>query len=35
MKPPTAKGSRGFRVLSATVDRRWALLEARPGPLPL
>jgi carbamoyl-phosphate synthase large subunit len=35
MKPPQAKGSRGFRVLSANVDRRWALLEARPGPLPL
>jgi ATP-grasp in the biosynthetic pathway with Ter operon len=35
MKPPQAKGSRGFRVLSAGVDRRWALLEARPGPLPL
>lgn len=35
MKPPTAKGSRGFRILSANVDRRWALLEARPGPLPL
>ncbi len=35
MKPPQAKGSRGFRVLSADVDRRWALLEARPGPLPL
>jgi carbamoyl-phosphate synthase large subunit len=35
MKPPQAKGSRGFRVLSATVDRRHALLEARPGPLPL
>jgi carbamoyl-phosphate synthase large subunit len=35
MKPPQAKGSRGFRVLSATIDRRWALLEARPGPLPL
>jgi carbamoyl-phosphate synthase large subunit len=35
MKPPQAKGSRGFRVLSATVDRRSALLEARPGPLPL
>jgi carbamoyl-phosphate synthase large subunit len=35
MKPPNAKGSRGFRVLSANVDRRWALLEARPGPLPL
>ena len=35
MKPPQAKGSRGFRVLSATVDRRYALLEARPGPLPL
>ena len=24
MKPPQAKGSRGFRVLSATVDRRLA-----------
>jgi biotin carboxylase len=35
MKPPQAKGSRGFRMLSANVDRRWALLEARPGPLPL
>jgi carbamoyl-phosphate synthase large subunit len=35
MKPPTAKGSRGFRILSANVDRRAALLEARPGPLPL
>ena len=35
MKPPQAKGSRGFRVLSANIDRRWALLEARPGPLPL
>ncbi len=35
MKPPQAKGSRGFRVLSASVDRRHALLEARPGPLPL
>ena len=35
MKPPVSKGSRGFRVLSATVDRRHALLEARPGPLPL
>ena len=35
MKPPQAKGSRGFRVLSANVDRRYALLEARPGPLPL
>jgi carbamoyl-phosphate synthase large subunit len=35
MKPPTAKGSRGFRILSATVDRRHALLEARPGPLPV
>jgi carbamoyl-phosphate synthase large subunit len=35
MKPPTAKGSRGFRILSAHVDRRFALLEARPGPLPL
>jgi len=35
MKPPTAKGSRGFRILSANVDRRYQLLEARPGPLPL
>ncbi|HEY1479887.1 MAG TPA: ATP-grasp domain-containing protein, partial [Gaiellales bacterium] len=35
MKPPEAKGSRGFRVLSANVDRRFALLEARPGALPL
>jgi carbamoyl-phosphate synthase large subunit len=35
MKPPTAKGSRGFRILSAGVDKRFALLEARPGPLPL
>jgi biotin carboxylase len=35
MKPPRAKGSRGFRVLSASVDRRRALLEERPGPLPL
>jgi carbamoyl-phosphate synthase large subunit len=35
MKPPQAKGSRGFRILSAAVDKRWALLEARPGPLPL
>jgi carbamoyl-phosphate synthase large subunit len=35
MKPPQAKGSRGFRVLSASVDRRHSLLEARPGPLPL
>ena len=35
MKPPQSKGSRGFRVLSANVDRRHALLEARPGPLPL
>jgi biotin carboxylase len=35
MKPPQAKGSRGFRVLSGTIDRRHALLEARPGPLPL
>ncbi len=35
MKPPQAKGSRGFRVLSASIDRRHALLEARPGPLPL
>jgi carbamoyl-phosphate synthase large subunit len=35
MKPPAAKGSRGFRVLSAGIDRRRQLLEARPGPLPM
>jgi carbamoyl-phosphate synthase large subunit len=35
MKPPDSKGSRGFRVLSAGIDRRRQLLEARPGPLPL
>jgi carbamoyl-phosphate synthase large subunit len=35
MKPPGSKGSRGFRVLSAGVDRRAQLLDARPGALPL
>ena len=35
MKPPNAKGSRGFRVLSAHVDRRHQLLEERPGALPM
>ena len=33
MKPLEAKGSRGFRVLSAGIDRRAQLLEARPGTL--
>ena len=33
MKPLEAKGSRGFRVLSARIDRRRQLLEARPGTL--
>ncbi len=34
-KPTGLKGSRGFLVLSAETNRRWHLLEARPGPLPL
>jgi biotin carboxylase len=33
MKPLEGKGSRGFRVLSATTDRRDKLLHARPGTL--
>ena len=33
MKPLEAKGSRGFRVLSAGIDRRAQLLDARPGTL--
>jgi carbamoyl-phosphate synthase large subunit len=33
MKPVFGSGSRGFRVLSATVDRRDQLLNARPGAL--
>jgi carbamoyl-phosphate synthase large subunit len=33
MKPLEAKGSRGFRVLSASIDRRHQLLDARPGTL--
>jgi carbamoyl-phosphate synthase large subunit len=33
MKPLEGKGSRGFRVLSAHIDRRTALLEGRPGDL--
>ena len=33
MKPLEAKGSRGFRVLSAGADRREQLLGARPGTL--
>ena len=35
MKPVVAAGSRGFHVLSAHVDRRSLLLDARPGPVPL
>ena len=35
MKPTNLKGSRGFLVLSARPNRRWHILEARPGPLPL
>ncbi len=35
MKPVTGAGSRGFRVLSAHVDKRHELLHARPGALPL
>ena len=33
MKPLEGKGARGFRVLSASVDRRAQLLDARPGTL--
>jgi biotin carboxylase len=33
MKPVEGKGGRGFRVLSATADRRQNLLEGRPGTL--
>ncbi|HEY0387193.1 MAG TPA: ATP-grasp domain-containing protein [Gaiellales bacterium] len=33
MKPLEAKGSRGFRVLSATADRRDQLVNGRPGTL--
>jgi carbamoyl-phosphate synthase large subunit len=33
MKPLEGKGSRGFRVLSATGDRREQLLQGRPGTL--
>ena len=33
MKPVSGSGSRGFRVLSATVDRREQLLHAKPGAL--
>jgi carbamoyl-phosphate synthase large subunit len=33
MKPVFGSGSRGFRVLSATVDRRDQLLNAKPGAL--
>src|SRR5256885_6194255 len=31
MKPVFSSGSRGFRVLSASADRRSQLLESRPG----
>lgn len=34
-KPTGLKGSRGFLVLSASPNRRWHILEARPGPIPL
>ncbi|HUZ83346.1 MAG TPA: ATP-grasp domain-containing protein, partial [Gaiellales bacterium] len=34
-KPTGTKGSRGFLVLSARPNRRWHVLEARPGPMPL
>ena len=35
IKPVVSAGSRGFHVLSATIDRRAQLLTARPGPAPL
>ena len=35
IKPTNLKGSRGFLVVSANTNRRWHILEARPGPLPL
>jgi carbamoyl-phosphate synthase large subunit len=35
MKPTGLKGSRGFLVISADPNRRWHILEARPGPIPL
>ena len=34
-KPTALKGSRGFLVISAKPNRRWHILEARPGPIPL
>ena len=34
-KPTALKGSRGFLVISARPNRRWHILEARPGPIPL
>ncbi|HLK43962.1 MAG TPA: ATP-grasp domain-containing protein [Thermoleophilia bacterium] len=34
-KPTGTKGSRGFLVLSANTNRRWHVLDARPGPMPL
>jgi carbamoyl-phosphate synthase large subunit len=34
-KPTGLKGSRGFLVISANPNRRWHILEARPGPIPL
>jgi len=35
VKPPVAKGSRGFRVLRADADRAEALLHGRPGTDPM
>ncbi|MGI9116318.1 MAG: hypothetical protein ACR2JV_01625, partial [Gaiellales bacterium] len=35
IKPVVSAGSRGFHVLSASVDERHQLLEGRPGPMPL
>jgi carbamoylphosphate synthase large subunit len=34
-KPTNLKGSRGFLVIAANTNRRWHILEARPGPIPL
>ena len=34
-KPTGTKGSRGFLVLTANTNRRWHVLDARPGPIPL
>ncbi len=35
MKPVIASGSRGFHVISASVDERYQLLHERPGAMPL